>query len=120
MQNETIGTNSTSMHRNEDISSRMGASNLPEKKFSTGAVQATIWNNEIEKNGVTASFKTIVLSRSYKAQDGKWKSTSSLRVNDIPKAALVLQKAYEYLVLKDILVHDSSHESGDVIEEEVY
>ena len=94
--------------------------NVPEKKFSTGAIQATIWNNDIEKDGATASFKTIVLSRRYCDKEGNWKSTNSLRVNDIPKAALVLQKAYEYLVLKDIVVKDSSLESEGIIEEKVY
>lgn len=45
-------------------------------------------------------FYSITLDRRYK--DGEaWKSTSSLGVNDLPKAALVLQEAYRYLVLKE-------------------
>ena len=77
--------------------------NLPEKKFSTGAIQATIWRNEIKKdNSDPASYRTITLSRRYKDKDGGWKSTSSLRVNDLPKASLVLQKAYEFIVLKEL------------------
>ncbi len=73
---------------------------LPEKKFSTGAISAIIWkNNTLGKNGLPMEFKTIKLDRRYKDKDGNWQSTSSLRVNDLPKASLVLQKAYEYLVL---------------------
>jgi hypothetical protein len=34
-------------------------------------------------------------------KEGNWQTTSSLRVGDIPKATLVLNKAYEYLMLKD-------------------
>jgi hypothetical protein len=75
--------------------------NIPEAKFSTGAIQATIWNNPVAKDGQEdGSFKTIVLSRRYKDKNDSWQSTSSLRVNDIPKATLVLNKAYEYLVLR--------------------
>jgi hypothetical protein len=29
----------------------------------------------------------------------QWKSTTSLRTNDLPKAVLVLNKAYEYVLL---------------------
>jgi len=34
-------------------------------------------------------------------QDGEWNTTNSLRVNDLPKAALVLQKAYEYISFRN-------------------
>ena len=76
--------------------------NHPEKKISTGAISATIWKNiGTAKTGAPAEYRTITLQRRYADKDGTWKSTNSLRVNDLPKAALVLQKAYEYLVLKD-------------------
>jgi len=71
--------------------------NQPEAKFSTGAIQATIWKNE--KDG--QEYRTVSLARRYKDKDGSWKSTNSLRLNDLPKAELVLQKAYEFLVLRD-------------------
>jgi hypothetical protein len=73
---------------------------IPEAKFSTGAIQATIWKNDVEKEGQDSSFRTIVLTRRYKDKQDNWQSTNSLRVNDIPKATLVLNKAYEYLVLR--------------------
>lgn len=80
----------------------MVGKNLPEKKFSTGVISATIWNNEATlKNGQPANFKTISLQRRYKDKDDKWQSTSQLRLNDLPKAALVINKAYEYLVLRE-------------------
>jgi hypothetical protein len=85
----------------ENMSS--GNGNLPEKKFSTGAITATIWkNNGVSKQtGEGTEYNTISLQRSYKDKDGKWQSTTSLRVNDLPKASLVLHKAYEYLVLRE-------------------
>jgi hypothetical protein len=71
--------------------------NKPEKKFRAGAVTATIWRNTSEKG----SYGSVQLERSYMDKDKKWKSTGSLRLNDIPKASLVLQKAYEYLTVKE-------------------
>ncbi len=71
--------------------------NQPAMKFSTGAISATVWKNQgVGKDGPT-EFATVTLERRYN-KDGQWQSTSSLRVNDLPKASLVLQKAFEFLV----------------------
>jgi len=76
--------------------------NQPEKKFSTGVISATVWKNNgtSKKDGSVVEFRTISLQRRYTDKDGNWKSTNSMRINDLPKAALVLNKAYEYLVIK--------------------
>ena len=69
----------------------------PIKKFSAGGIQVAVWENE-GKDGRT--FNTVSFDRRYK--DGEeWKSTTSLKTNDIPKAIIALQKTYEYLVLKE-------------------
>ena len=76
--------------------------NTPEKKFRASPVVATIWANEgTTKEGETKMFRTISLERSYRDKDGVWKNTASLRVNDLPKAMLVLQKAYEHVTFKE-------------------
>ncbi|HIH43028.1 TPA: hypothetical protein HA246_05265 [Candidatus Woesearchaeota archaeon] len=72
--------------------------NLPEAKFSTGAITATVWKNPSQFGD---DFRTVALERKYKDKDGTWKSTNSMKVNDLPKAWLVLQKAYEFIVLKN-------------------
>jgi hypothetical protein len=79
-----------------------GAGNQPEKKFSTGAISATIWKNQAnsKKTGEPVEFKTVTLQRRYTDKEGKWQTSNSMRATDLPKATLVLQKAYEYLVLK--------------------
>lgn len=75
----------------------------PEKKFRAGAVSATVWKNDRQRaTGETFSYHTISLERRYKDQSGTWKSASSLRLQDIPKAALVLNEAYRYLVLNGV------------------
>lgn len=74
---------------------------LPDKKFRASPITATIWANEVEREGKKTLFRTVVLDRTYKDKDGEFKSTHSLRLNDLPKAMLVLNKAYEYLALAD-------------------
>jgi len=71
----------------------------PVKKFTTGGITATIWLNPGVKEGTT--YNTVSFQRTYKDKEGNWKSTSSLRTNDLPKAVMVLEKAYEHLILKD-------------------
>jgi hypothetical protein len=79
-----------------------GTGNQPEKKFSTGAISATVWKNQAnsKKTGEPVEFRTVTLQRRYTDKEGKWQTSGSFRVTDLPKATLVLQKAYEYLVLK--------------------
>ena len=73
----------------------------PDNKFKAGAVTDTVWANEMKDcQGNKFSVYTVAFERSHKDRDGNWKSTNSLRVNDIPKLQLVAQEAYEYLVRK--------------------
>lgn len=89
----------------------MSQENIPEKKFSTGVISATIWkNNGVNKAGNPVEFRTISLQRRYTDKSGEWKSTNSLRINDLPKAILVLNKAYEHIVLKENVSEDISEE----------
>ena len=77
------------------------STNLPEKKYRAGAISATVWKNQTEKDGKPVEFRTISLDRNYQDKNGEWNSTNSLRINDLPRAMLVLQKAYEYVTLKE-------------------
>jgi len=76
--------------------------NLPEKKIRAGAVSATVWLNKGKTAaGEDTEYRTVAVERSYLDKEGKWQSTNSLRVNDLPKMAVVAQRAYEYLVLTE-------------------
>lgn len=76
----------------------------PDKKFKAGAVTATIWKNKATtSSGEETEYFTVSFERVYKdKQTGEWKKTSSLRQTDLPKAVLVLNKAYEYLTLQEV------------------
>ena len=92
--------------------------NAPEKKFSTGVISATIWKNSgTSKKGEPVEFRTISLQRRYTNENGEWKSTSSLRINDLPKASLDSNKAYEYLVIKE---QTDSLDSAEISEEIIF
>ena len=75
----------------------------PEKKFKAGAITATIWKNKgTSPTGEPTEYYTVSFERTYKdKQTGEWKKTNSLRQTDLPKAILVLSKAYETLALKE-------------------
>jgi len=73
--------------------------NKPEKKFKASPITATIWMNTTIKDSKELKLYSVNVERTYKDKE-EFKTTSSLRPNDIPKAVLVLQKAYEYLSLK--------------------
>lgn len=90
----------------------MSEKNVPEKRFNVTPVVSTIWKNEVIKNDETKYYYTVSLQRNYKDKDDNWKSTTTLRVGDLPKATLALQKAYEYLTLKE----DSSYIDEEDIE----
>ena len=74
--------------------------NKPEKKFSTGAISATVWKNvRMGKDGKPFEAHSVSLERRYTDKTGQWQSTNSLRPNDLPKAALVIEEAFRYIVL---------------------
>lgn len=86
----------------ESQESQKEAHNVPEKRFSTGAISATVWKNSTRgKDGNLFETRSVSLQRRYTDKSGKWQTSSSLRVNDLPRAALVLEEAYKFLVLQE-------------------
>jgi len=76
----------------------------PVHKFAVGGIQVAIWENEAKSGRV---FNTISIERRYKVGE-EWKSTNSLRTSDLPKASLALQKAFEYISLKEPKIQTAS------------
>lgn len=83
--------------------------NLPVQKFKAGPVSATIWGNETLKDNAVVNYHTVALERVYKDKaTGAWKHTSSFRIGDLPKAALVINKAYEFLQLNNTIAEQEA------------
>ena len=70
----------------------------PEQVFKVGAVRASVFRNIIQKNGRAIPLPKVVIEVRYKDKTGQWNGTNSLSLNDLPKAILALQKAFEYLL----------------------
>lgn len=83
----------------------------PQETIRVGAVNVSIFENTIVKDGKMLKIPKAVFQVRYKdKKDGEWKSTNSLSVNDIPKAINALQKAYQFLTekgQKDEQTHES-------------
>lgn len=95
--------------------------NIPEKKFTAGAISATIWKNTgKDRFGNDVTFRTVTFDRRYKDRQGNWQSSNSLRVNDLPKGMVVLEEAYKYLLLntKNKQAYESGSDLGRQLEEE--
>ncbi len=69
----------------------------PEIVFRHGSCSASIFENEYQRGDDSFAVKSVNFQRAYLDRHGKWQHSSSLKLNDIPKAVLVLNKAYEYL-----------------------
>ena len=72
----------------------------PEISFKVGAVRAAIFRNTIQRGAQTVNIGKVILEVRYNDKDGQWKSTHSMSANELPKAILALQKAYDYLMTK--------------------
>ena len=69
----------------------------PEITFRHGLCSASIFEQDFERGEEKFTVRTVSFQRSYLDKEGNWQTTNSLKVNDIPKAILVLQKSYEFL-----------------------
>ena len=70
----------------------------PIKKFQAGGLSAAVWKNPVKLgNGSDGNMLSVTLDRRYKDNQGEWQSSSSYRLNDLPKAVLVLTQAYAFV-----------------------
>ena len=76
--------------------------NKPIKVFKAGAVKASIFENNVQHMDKVITNFRVLIDKVYKDANGTWKSTNSFSAhNELPKAIVVLQKAYKYILFKD-------------------
>lgn len=86
------------------------ATNKPIGKWNSGGISVAVWQNSIETANGPQMVERVTLERRYKDEkSGEWKSTNSYRKDELPKAILVLQKAYDFLAFRK----RSSDDDGD-------
>lgn len=72
----------------------------PEKKIRSGRVSATIWKNQMERDGAMVDTHSVQIEKSYKDKEDKWQTTNSYNKNDLADLELVTQEARRYLSIK--------------------
>ena len=73
----------------------------PIKDFRAGNIQASIWRNEVDKNGQTVVRHSVRIQKQFRNDSGDYQETNYYFRDDIPKLILVAQKAYEHIALTE-------------------
>ncbi len=69
----------------------------PDIVFKHGACHAAVFSKEVTRGEKTFQVCSVSFQKRYLDKNGEWQTASYLDVNDLPKAALVLSKAFDYL-----------------------
>lgn len=69
-------------------------SNSPIETKRAGAVKATVWENQNDKNQI---YHTVVISRTYRDDEGDWKETNQLFTDHLPLVQLVSNQAFAFI-----------------------
>ena len=69
----------------------------PDIVFKHGRCTAAVFSKEIQRGEKTFQARSVSFQKRYLDKTGEWQTASYLDVNDLPKATLVLSKAYDYL-----------------------
>jgi|GEM_PF-430909 len=77
--------------------------NRPVKELRVRNLNLAIWENEgTSRDGRPVTRHSITLNKRYQdQQSGEWKDSSSFFPDDLPRLRLLLDKAYEHLLLSD-------------------
>jgi len=73
----------------------------PIKDFRAGNIQASVWRNEVQKDGQTVVRHSVRIQKQFRKDGGDYQETNYYFRDDLPKLILVAQKAYEYIALSE-------------------
>ena len=62
----------------------------PKRRYSIGAISASVFENRSTIDGEERTFESVSLQRAYKGKDEKWSHSHSIPVDQIPRAIVVL------------------------------
>jgi hypothetical protein len=69
----------------------------PDIVFKHGKCTAAVFSKEVTRGDKTFRVHSVAFQKRYLDKNGEWQTSSYLDVNDLPKATLVLSKAFDYL-----------------------
>lgn len=71
--------------------------NKPIEKFRSGTIEVAVWENKKDDK----VWHSISHKKGYKDSElGEWKDTTNYSVFDIPVLVMLMNKAYEFIMLK--------------------
>ena len=73
----------------------------PEKEFRCGGISASIWRNDVEKDGRVVVRRSVRIEKRYRDPSGEWKTAKSWFPEELSKLRLVVDKAIEYCLLTE-------------------
>jgi hypothetical protein len=73
----------------------------PIKEFRAGNITASIWRNEVQKDGQTILRYSIRVQKRFRKDDGSYENTEYYFPEDLPRLQVCVQKAFEYTVLTE-------------------
>ncbi len=80
----------------------MNEKEKPIKEFRAGGVVAALWVSKAPINGGTTPQHSIRVQKRYRDdRSGQWKTTTYFRPDELPKLALVVARAFEFLTLRE-------------------
>lgn len=69
----------------------------PLARFQFGGVSASVFANVIPRSdGTSFEIKRTTLQRSYRDEQGNWRTTNTYGVDDLPRAVAALLAAYHF------------------------
>jgi hypothetical protein len=75
----------------------------PAKEFRAGTICAAIWTKSETHDGRSVLQHNIRIQKRYRDErTGEWKTTSYFRSEDMPRLALVANRVFEHVTLKEV------------------
>jgi hypothetical protein len=72
------------------------------KQLRVGALSASIFRNDVTRDGEVSTFHSVVISRGYKDSiDGSWKNSNSFTARDLPVLGRLIELTRDQLLLLD-------------------
>ena len=74
----------------------------PIKEFRAGStLSVAIWRNETQENGKTIVKYSMKFQKRYCDDEGNWKNSDYYFPDELPKVAMLANKAFEFIYLKN-------------------
>lgn len=73
----------------------------PVKEFRAGPVSASVWRNEVQRDGQIRIRYSVRIQKRFHKDDSTYETTEYYFPEDLPKLQLCAQRAFEYTTLKE-------------------